>query len=155
MQNSSKPFGGALHATDGTDSVFRLREDWRVARLACSDLELMRVPRANLLLRGTEGVVQNVLDMLLPTLRVPVNIWRPGEYLALPSPTQTGTLILREIARLTRDEQGRLLSWLDDAAGRTQIVSTTAWPLLSRMQSGGFIESLYYRLNTVYVNLTA
>jgi hypothetical protein len=135
--------------------VSRLREDWRVARVAYSDLELMRVPRANVLLRGTEGIVQNVLDMLMPTLRAPIHIWRPGERLALPAVPHAGTIILREVGRLTRDDQSQLLSWLDETVGRTQVVSTTAWPLLSRVHSGGFIDKLYYRLNTVYVNLAA
>ena len=155
MQNSSKPFGDEMQSTDRPDCLSRLREDWRVARVAYSDLELMRVPRANVLLRGPEGIVQNVLDMLMPTLRAPIDVWRPGERLALPSAAQTGTIILREIGRLTRDDQSRLLSWLDEAIGRTQVVSTTAWPLLSRVHSGGFIDTLYYRLNTVCVNLTA
>jgi hypothetical protein len=154
MPNSSKPFGD-LQSVNRTDSVSRLREDWRVARVAYSDLEMIRVPRANVLLRGAEGVVQNVLDMLMPTLRTPVDIWRPGERLRLPAVAQTGTIILREIGRLTTDDQSELLVWLDEAVGRTQVVSTTAWPLLSRVHSGGFIDTLYYRLNTVYVNLTA
>jgi hypothetical protein len=154
MPNSSNPFGD-VRSTDRTDCVSRLREDWRVARVAYSDLELMRVPRANVLLRGAEGVVQNVLDMLMPTLRAPIDIWRPGERLTLPAAAHTGTIILREIGRLTREDQSQLLVWLDDAVGRTQVVSTTAWPLLSRVDSGGFIDTLYYRLNTVYVNLAA
>jgi hypothetical protein len=154
MPNSSNRFGD-VRSPERTDSLSRLREDWRVARVAYNDLELMRVPRANVLLRGAEGVVQNVLDMLMPTLRAPVNIWRPGERLALPAVAQTGTIILREIGRLSREDQSQLLAWLDEAMGRIQVVSTTAWPLLSRVHSGGFIDTLYYRLNTVYVNLTS
>jgi hypothetical protein len=154
MPKSSKPFGD-MRSQDRTDSVSRLREDWRVARVAYSDLEMIRVPRVNVLLRGAEGVVQNVIDMLMPTLRTPVEIWQPGEPLRLPAVAQTGTIILREIGRLTSDDQSQLLAWLDDAVGHTQVVSTTAWPMLSRVHSGGFIDTLYYRLNTVYVNLTA
>jgi transcriptional regulator of acetoin/glycerol metabolism len=115
----------------------------------------MRVPRANVLLRGTDGVVQNVVDMLLPTLRAPIETWQPGERLVLPSAPQPGTMILRDIGRLTPDEQCRLLTWMDLSVGRTQIVSTTFWPLFSRVQSGAFIDTLYYRLNTVYVNLSS
>jgi hypothetical protein len=154
MQNTSKPVGDAVRAMDTPDAVSRLREDWRVARTAYIDLEAMRAPRANVLLRGTEGIVQNVLDMLMPTFRSPIDIWRPGERLALPLQPRRGTLILREIGRLSRDEQHRLLAWMDVAAGHTQVVSTTAWPLLPRIQGDGFLEALYYRLNTIFVNLS-
>jgi Sigma-54 interaction domain len=154
MQNSSKPADDAAHAMTTSESLVRLREDWRVARTAYMDLEAMRAPRANVLLRGSEGIVQNVLDMLAPTFRSPIDIWRPGERLTLPSQPRGGTMILREIGRLSPDEQHRLLAWLDVASGQTQVISTTAWPLLPRLQSAGFLESLYYRLNTIFVNLS-
>jgi Sigma-54 interaction domain len=153
MQNSSKPLGDRMRGIDRPDSIWRLREDWRVARTACMDLELMRAPRANVLLRGTEAIVQNVLDMLMPTFRSPIDIWRPGERLTLRADPRGGTLILREIGRLSHDEQTRLLAWLDTTDGCTQIVSTTAWPLVSRVEAGGFLDKLYYRLNTIFVNL--
>jgi hypothetical protein len=155
MQNSPKSLDDAVCAANRPDCVSRLREDWRVARTAYMDLEAMRAPRANVLLRGTEGIVQNVLDMLMPTFRSPIDIWRPGERLTLPADPRGGTLILREIGRLSHDEQRRLLAWLDVAVGRTQVVSTTAWPLVSRLDAGGFVDTLYYRLNTVFVDLSA
>jgi len=39
------------------------------------------------------------------------------------------------------------------AAGQTQVVSTTPQPLLPLVQSGTFLARLYYRLNTVCVDL--
>ena len=48
-----------------------------------------------------------------------------------------------------------LLDWLEAAAGRMQVVSTTPATLLPHVQAGAFIEQLYYRLNTVCVDMSA
>jgi transcriptional regulator of acetoin/glycerol metabolism len=56
---------------------------------------------------------------------------------------------------LRLQEQIRLLEWLALAAGRTQVISTSVAPLFPRVQAGSFIDTLYYRLNTVYVDVTA
>jgi sigma-54-interacting transcriptional regulator len=136
------------------DRLSQLREDWRLARTAHMDMQLMRLPRVNLLLRGSETVVENVIDMLRPTLHAPLGCWRSGERLVLPPPSQAGTMILRNVGALSTDDQQRLLKWLDLSAGRTQVVSTVMSSLLSRIESGAFLDTLYYRLNTVCVNLS-
>ena len=56
---------------------------------------------------------------------------------------------------MTTDDQLRLVDWLERAKGRTQVVSTSSVPVLPRVHSGGFIERLYYRLNTVCVDVTS
>jgi transcriptional regulator of acetoin/glycerol metabolism len=56
---------------------------------------------------------------------------------------------------LTLEEQRRLLEWLQETAGRTRVVSTTSAPLLPLVEDGVFLDTLYYRLNTVYVELPA
>ena len=55
---------------------------------------------------------------------------------------------------MTTDDQLRLLDWLERAKGRTQVVSTSSGPVLPRVHSGDFIERLYYRHNTVCVDVT-
>jgi transcriptional regulator of acetoin/glycerol metabolism len=44
---------------------------------------------------------------------------------------------------------------LDETAGKIRVVSTTPVPLWSRVKPGSFSDVLYYRLNTVYVDVTA
>jgi hypothetical protein len=136
------------------DCITRLREDWRVARAAHMDLQLLRMPRVNVLLIGPDGIVENVLDMVRPTLSTPTQCWRAGAPLALTSPSRAGTLILREIGTLPADDQLRLLQWLDDLSPRAQIISTSSSTLTSRIQCGRFLEALYYRLNTVCVDMS-
>ena len=38
---------------------------------------------------------------------------------------------------------------------RTQVISTSRRPLISMVVGGDFLPSLYYRLNMVYIDLTA
>lgn len=115
----------------------------------------MGMPRVNLLLIAPDGVVQFVLESLLLDLKEPIARWRAGERLVLPSPDQSGTLVLHEAGALSANDQIRLLDWLEQAEGRTQVVSTSTTPLLPRVHAGGFIDTLYYRLNTVCVDVTS
>jgi hypothetical protein len=138
-----------------TNCVSQLREEWRVARGAHAELLLMGMPRVNLLVTGADGVIDTVLESLTPDLREPVGRWRPGDQLLLPPPPLIRTMILRDVDEMPHDDQQHLLEWLDQAAGRTQIVSTSSRPLLARVEDGAFDETLYYRLNVVCVDATA
>ena len=122
--------------------VARLHEDWLLARAA----------GVNLLLLGTDG--SSIPDLLRPNIDEPIASWSPGERLVLPPAVRTRTMVLREVGMLGHADQLRLLEWLDAAAGRIQVVSTTSSPLLARVETGAFLDSLYYRLNTVCVDLT-
>lgn len=154
MENSSKLFAEATRHSLRIDGVPQSREYWPMARAAHMDLQLMRMPRVNLLLMGPDNVIQNVLNALLPNLRASIQYWCPGEPLVLPLGAQPGTLILRDVGALTPEDQLRLLGWLEMTAGATQVVSTTTSPLLSRVDAGRFLDTLYYRLNTICVNVT-
>lgn len=142
--------GGAA----GAHPVVQIREDWRLAREAHKDLEVAGMPRTNLLLAGNAGAIRIVLEMLWLELREPILKWRPGQRLDLPSPGRAATLILHDIDGLTSDEQHRVLRWLDETSGQIRVVSTTAVSLWPQVQTGAFSEVLYYRLNTVYVDVT-
>jgi hypothetical protein len=63
-------------------------------------------------------------------------------------------MILQDVGALTDADQRRLLDWLDRAAGRTQVVSTTPASLWPRVQAGAFADGLYYRLNTLCMDVT-
>jgi DNA-binding NtrC family response regulator len=60
-------------------------------------------------------------------------------------------MVLQDVGALCPEEQRRLLNWLEESGGRTQVVSTSAEPLLARVTEGSFLDTLYYRLNTVCV----
>jgi sigma-54-interacting transcriptional regulator len=136
------------------DGVSESREYWPMARAANLDLDFVTTRRVNVLLMGTERMVRDVLDNLAPKLRAPIQTWRAPDPLELPAPADVGTLILREVGALSSADQRRLLAWLDAAAGRIQVVSTTASWLLRRVETNDFLDTLYYRLNTVCIDLT-
>ena len=115
----------------------------------------MGMPRVNLLLIAPDGVVRFVLESLLLDLQEPIERWRSGQKLALPDTDESGTLVLHEVGTLPAEDQLRLLDWLERAEGRTQVISTSTAPLLPRVHAGGFIDTLYYRLNTVCVDVTS
>jgi hypothetical protein len=144
MENPTNVVAGDRRAAGALDREYQLPEDWRLARRT----------RANLLLIHANGVIQRVLELLQPDLDEPIATWRPGERLVLPPEARAGTMILQDVGALATDDQRRLLDFLERASGRTQIVSTTAAPLLPRVEAGAFNDTLYYRLNTVCVDVT-
>jgi hypothetical protein len=151
MESTTNVVGGAESMAN---SGMPLPKDWRTARASQVYLHLMGMPRVNLLLVGIDGGVWSVLRTLLPNLHEPMATWSAGQRLVLPPVTRTGTLILHEVGAMSLDDQRRLLEWSERAAGLAQIICTSSTPLLPRVKAGGFIEILYYRLNTVSVDVT-
>ena len=114
---------------------------------------LMRMPPVNVLLTGGHGATREVLARLLRDIGGPILAWYPGERLILPRHPRVGTMILHEVGMLSEEDQLRLLEWLETRARRVQIVSTTSAPLQGSVESGAFNDILYFRLNTVRVDL--
>jgi sigma54-dependent transcription regulator len=110
------------------------------------------MPRVNLFLVGPRSVTQNLLERLLPDLHGPIATWFPGEPLALRA--QTGTMIFYDVGALSCDDQRRLLVHLGSGAVQSQIISTSSTPLLPRVHAGSFDDTLYYRLNHIYMDLS-
>ena len=142
MENPTTDFANATRVTGSIETFSQLPEDCRLARAAGVNL-LIVVPE------GTNGFA----ELLMADLATPVVAWRPGERLMLPQAAQTGTLLLHNVGALSLHDQRYLVEWLERAAGRTQVVSTTPVPLLPLVQAGTFLARLYYRLNTVCVDM--
>lgn len=119
------------------------------------DSDLVRAARVNLMLLGPDHVTRDVVDALSPRSRQPVIVAHPGEPLVLAPIDQVGTMILHDVGAFGLADQRRLLDWLDGAAGRTQVISTTSRPLLPLINAGAFFAALYYRLNSLYVDLSS
>lgn len=123
--------------------------------VADMDLQLMTRRKVNLLLIGPEGVIQDTLYSLGPELAKPIRTWTAPDPLELPHPSQPGTLILRDVASLSPIDQSRLCNWMEQAAGRIRVVGTTTAPLMAKVDSGAFLDHLYYRLNVGLVDMMA
>jgi len=152
MENQSNAVAAAGRAA-AVNSVLRIREERRFARQTRKDLQIGGTPRTNLLLLGTSDGIGIVLEMLRLEHREPILQWQPGQPLELPLPGSAATLVLHDVSALTSSDQDRVLRWLDQAARQVRVVSTAAEPLWPKVKSGAFNDMLYYRLNTVSVDL--
>ncbi len=118
-------------------------------------VQLAEQHRVNVLLMGTNDVVNRVMAALHERLPEPVARWSPGDEFMLPAVGKVGAIVLNDVGALAIQEQIQLLEWLNTAQGRTQVVSTAPTLLLPRVKAGAFIDTLYYRLNTLCLDGTA
>jgi hypothetical protein len=150
MADRFKAFSGDTQSADA-HRTYRA-DDPRLAA-AAAELFLVGMSRLNVLLVGSADLVHLLVQAQMPTLMPPVVSWSPGSPFVLPAVERTGTFILHEVGSLTLHDQLQLLEWSASAIRRTQVISTTSVPLLPRVSARGFIDALYYRLNTVYLDL--
>jgi hypothetical protein len=108
----------------------------------------------NILLVGPDRVVNIALQDLAGSVRQPVADVASTDYLALPEFT-TGTLIVPDVLDLDDEDQHRLHAWLGRSGQVVQVVATSRGPVYPRVATGAFLPSLYYRLNTLYIELEA
>jgi hypothetical protein len=91
-----------------------------------------------------------VLEAVGPCLATPMVIWNGTN----PLPVEpVGTLVVPNVDGLDHEQQHQLMRWLDVTSGTAQVISTTAQPLFPLVKRGIFLEALYYRLNTIRVDL--
>ena len=155
MEPSTKVSAATRRTTTARDDYHRGRPENLRVESTQETLQLVERHRVNLLLMGNDDVVQPMVEKLAAHFHQPVGTWSPGERLVLPPAERTGTMVLNDVGALALQDQIQLLEWLGTAIGRTQVVSTTPAPLLSNVESGKFIDTLYYRLNTVCVDATS
>ena len=119
------------------------------------DWDLARLTKANLLLVGPEHTVSNLVFAIWSILDGPIVMRRAHERLVLPSTTdQVGTLVIHGLDTLSYQEQADVYEWLTTRSNRTRVVSTASIPLLPLVQLRLFKSELYYRLNTIWIDLT-
>jgi hypothetical protein len=150
MENRSNALADGLSPPTPTPQFSKPR---RVPSAPRRELQVGVIPRTNVLVVGGSEATRIVLDMLRLDLRGPVLKWRPGQPLELPTRGRAATMVLEDLTRLTDDEQVRILRWLDEVVGQIRVVSTTTVPIWPRVARGEFNDVLYYRLNTVYVDV--
>lgn len=120
------------------------------------DWDLARLTKANLLLVGPDQTVTNLVFAIWSILDGPIVVRRRNERLLLPPAADyVGTLVLHGIDTLTLQEQADLYDWLSARRGRTRVVSTAPAPMLTMINASLFSGELYYRLNTIWMDVTA
>ena len=115
-----------------------------------AQVQSVRTGTPNLLLIGPDAVAEEYLVPLMPSLASPI-AYLDAANPALPA-TPVGTLIVHDVARLTPDRQAQFLEWLSGQR-ETAVITVSPGPLFPRVRRGAFSDPLYYRLNTVVVEL--
>ncbi len=107
--------------------------------------------RPNVLTIGPRRAVDAFVASAARSLRAPIATVECRDGLTLK---RAGTLVLHDVDHLDAHAQARLIAWLEDPANAsTQIVSATALPLFQRVLAKRFADTLYYRLNTIVLDV--
>jgi len=118
------------------------QEEWRA----------MVGSRANALIIGGDDLVARLWTSLWPALAKPVCWTRSG---ALRLPRQAvPTLVLERTNELSQAEQQRLIEELDGEARGTRVLATASSSFFALVGQGAFLETLYYRLNSILLTLS-
>jgi hypothetical protein len=125
-----------------------------VSRRLSDDWDLMCSAAVNIWLFGRPNTTAAFIHALRPYIKEPVITRVGGEPLDLPAADQAATLVVRNVSELTLAEQDRLLTWIDSNGGKSRVIATSMRSALPMIAAGTFRESLYYRLNTMYVDVT-
>ena len=81
---------------------------------------------ANLLLIGPDAATREFLAPLMASLALPVMYCDRAEPKFPNGPV--GSLIVRDVGRLTRAHQQQLLEWLNDRRGSVRVIATSPTP---------------------------
>jgi Sigma-54 interaction domain len=109
---------------------------------------------SNMLVRGEKSATVATVVALSADLSLPVVTWNAGSDRGLPA-LHDGTVVLLEVDRLDLSAQRELLAWLDDRLGRVRVISTSHRDVFDLVTAGEFLDPLYYRLNTIVVDVVA
>ena len=104
----------------------------------------------NLLIEGPEEGVEKIIDAIVTTVRCPVSEWgRPDS-----GEEPAAILVVRRVDLFDDSDQRRLAEVLNaDTALVRQVIATSGQSLFALVETGHFSETLYYRLNTIRLDL--
>ena len=103
-----------------------------------------------LLIGSKAGALNAAISQLLPLLRAPVVHWHPQVVKEPPRQT-AGTLLIWDVDTLDRMQQAQLFTWMDGHASNVQVISVAERPVFPLVLREEFFDTLYYRLNIVYL----
>jgi hypothetical protein len=133
-------------ATEGlpADAVSACQDDWAILRRSS----------VNGLIIGAPQLTAAALAGIGRSLRRPV-VWWDSSQTAEPPEVTAGTLVIRDVDRLDVRQQERLSEWMSVQRPGVQVLALARTPLFAQVIDGRFSSDLYYRLNTVLVEVRA
>jgi hypothetical protein len=162
MKNRSKAFAEASPLIDGMTSRPRSENsDPATERLTAEALSsceeewtILRTSPVNALIVGTLHLTEAAVAGIDTSLRQPI-VWWDSSLAPEPPELTAGTLVIRDVDRLDAQQQERLLGWMCLRRPAVQVLALARTPLIARVVDGRFAPELYYRLNTVLVEVRA
>lgn len=138
-----------------TDSEIRRRQQRGVSFRLVPPIDWRATlrTRANILVTGPKEVVAAFLHTAQSELREPIRSYGLVLPLCLDG---IRTVILTDVARLDEANQQRLRQWFDQGHNAdVQVISVASEPLFSLVTANAFDADLYYRLNTILLEMAA
>ncbi len=103
------------------------------------------------MIAGPKRALDAFLEAATPELREPI---KSANGTLPPLLDGMRTLILTDVDRLDGAEQRRLRRWFEDRRNTdVQVISLTSLPLFSLVSENAFDTELYYRLNTIFLEV--
>ena len=139
MENVPKAFAEATVKASSACQV-----DWSI--LVTSPVNGLIVGSLHLIAAAMAGIDDNV--------RRPVVWWAPDQSPDVPE-LIAGTLMIRDVDRLDARQQESLSRWVGVHCPGVQVLGLTRAPLFAQVSDGRFSAELYYRMNTVMIEVRA
>ena len=124
----------------------------RNLRVQPNDWRVLQSEPVNVLLIGTTQQTSAFIAGLSPALHAPLDYC--DARLFRPRPIAAGTLILQDATEMPSAQQHALMAWLEDAENASRVITAVRSPLFPHVEAGRFRDTLYYRLNTVTIDLS-
>jgi hypothetical protein len=118
-----------------------------------AELAVLRDHFPNVMIVGPEASTAGALAEMHAQLRQPIITVDAQKTADLPRMPPRGAVIIRGIGALNAADQRRLHEWIGRTSGDTQVIVTSPVPIFPCVERGTFLDLLYYRLNTVYLEL--
>jgi Sigma-54 interaction domain len=141
-----------VHLPGRTHVERRLDGDDTPDTTPAADFQRLVGVGSNMLVRGEKSAIAATVVALSVDLSLPLVTWNAGGDDGLPG-LHDGTVVLQDVDRLDLSGQHELLAWLDDRQGRVRVISTSQRDLFDLVTAGEFLDPLYYRLNTIVVDV--
>lgn len=123
-------------------------------QLACrraEDLSALLRTQANALVIGHHETLAAFVTICRSELQQPIVCTSAARLISLPL---SGTLVIEDLEQLSRASQRALTAWLNAREhDHTRVISLTVRPLFPLVEADQFDPSLFYRLNTISLDL--
>jgi Sigma-54 interaction domain len=159
MEISSHPFVETSPLTKDRNSSPRLvinlargRNFIKTSIAGQAEWTILHTSPVNALLVGARPLTAAAVARIERSVRQPVVWWSPDQTAEIPD-MRSGTLVIRDADRLDVEQQQRLAQWIGVHTSQVQVLALAQQPLFAQVAAGRFSAVLYYRMNTVVVEM--